>query len=633
MSVLLVLSLVAALQTPAVAAVPLTPEQTLGGRQISDLQLSPDLSRLVFVVTEPPKGNTRPRDIWMLGLASRQLRRMTYSPKGASSPRWSPDGKTIAFLSDREGGTQIHLLPADGGEATKLTGGKNSVQAFDWAPDGQRLAFLAQEPRTDAEEKREKDKDDARVVDKDEKRARLWVIVRESRAVTQLTSGAWAIGDARWAPDGERLIVVATDRPEVDQNTDRILSIPAAGGALTPLAAPKGPVAQVRLSPDGKTLAWVGARVDGPDAHDLYVLEAGVSAPRNVTLSVDRPVMGYAWRKDGSLNVLFADGFRTRYAVVDRQGHVTSAPAVEMNRGAFAARDDDIWFVGETAVDAPEIWHARGTARPEVLTSVNTDWNRPAPLEPEFYRYRSFDGLDIEAALLKPANVGAGVKLPLIVLIHGGPTGRWSNAFEPWGQLLAARGYAVFYPNIRGSVGYGHRFVESNRADWGGGDFKDLMAGVDDLIARGIADPKRLGIGGWSYGGYMSAWAITQTARFQAAVIGAGLSDLASEFGTENGSAYDEWFFGTPYEKLEGFIKCSPITYIKNARTPSLILQGEADTTDPIGQSQQLYRGLKRYGVAADFVVYPREGHGLREEKHLLDRLNRILAWYGQYIK
>jgi dipeptidyl aminopeptidase/acylaminoacyl peptidase len=172
-----------------------------------------------------------------------------------------------------------------------------------------------------------------------------------------------------------------------------------------------------------------------------------------------------------------------------------------------------------------------------------------------------------------------------------------------------------------------------NRADWGGGDFKDVMAGVDWAVAGGLADPERLGIGGWSYGGYMAAWAVTQTTRFKAAVSGAPVIDMASEFGTEVGPAYDEWFYGTPYEKLEGFVKSSPITFVKQAKTPTLLLQGEDDETDPIGQSQQFYRGLKRYGVEAELVVYPREPHGLREEKHLLDRLNRILAWYDKYLR
>jgi dipeptidyl aminopeptidase/acylaminoacyl peptidase len=254
-------------------------------------------------------------------------------------------------------------------------------------------------------------------------------------------------------------------------------------------------------------------------------------------------------------------------------------------------------------------------------------------IKPEFFKYKSFDGLEIEAALLKPANYDGKSKLPLITLIHGGPTGAWEDTIDTWGQLLAARGYAVFYPNIRGSVGYGQKFIEMNRGDWGGKDFKDVMAGVDDLIAKGLADPEKLGIGGWSYGGYMSEWAITQTTRFKAAISGAGLSNLISEYGTERGPSYDEWFYGLPYEKPEGFLNSSPFLYLKNAKTPTLILQGDADSVDPLGQSQELYRGLKRYGVESELVIYPREPHGFHEQKHLLDRLNRILAWYDAYLK
>jgi dipeptidyl aminopeptidase/acylaminoacyl peptidase len=187
-------------------------------------------------------------------------------------------------------------------------------------------------------------------------------------------------------------------------------------------------------------------------------------------------------------------------------------------------------------------------------------------------------------------------------------------------------------PNIRGSVGYGQKFLASNRGDWGGGDFKDVMAGVDDLVKRNIADSSRLAIGGWSYGGYMAEWAITQTDRFKAAISGAGMADLATEYGTENRPEGDEWYYGVPYENFEGFRKSSPIAYVRNAKTPTLILQGEADTTDPLSQSQMLYRGLKRYNVPAELVVYPREPHGLREQKHIVDRYRRSLDWIDKYL-
>jgi dipeptidyl aminopeptidase/acylaminoacyl peptidase len=400
----------------------------------------------------------------------------------------------------------------------------------------------------------------------------------------------------------------------------------------------------IALSPDGQAIAYICARVDGPEAHDLCLQPSAGGAARNLTGStIDRPVSQPKWIDNRTLVASVARGFQTAIEIVGTGDASQPQPidGLSGNASAFArASNGTIVYVSETAANAPELWIKPANAPARAVTTLNGRWASRALVAPEFVKYKSADGVEIEAALLVPPaasgvsrnGAGANRRLPAVILVHGGPTGRWSDSFEPWGQLLAARGYAVLYPNVRGSTGYGHRFVEMNRADWGGGDFKDVMAGADWLVSRGIADPERLGIGGWSYGGYMAAWAVTQTPRFKAAVSGAPVIDMASEFGTENGSAYDEWFYGTPYEKLDGFVKSSPMTFVRNARTPTLLLQGEADTTDPIGQSQQFYRGLKRYGVESDLVLYPREPHGLREEKHLVDRLTRILAWYDKYL-
>jgi dipeptidyl aminopeptidase/acylaminoacyl peptidase len=621
---------------PATALAQLEPERVLAIRQISDLNFSPDARRVAFTVTEPVKGSDRNRDLWLLDVASRDVRQLTFSPKSESQPRWHPRKNELAFISNRGAAAQIYLLPMDGGEAARLTDGNGGVQAFDWSPDGKQIAFLAPEAKTGEEEQKEKDRDDARVVDRDEKRARLWILDLESRQARRLTSGNWRLSEIKWMPGGDRLIVVATDHPESDQNTDRIYSIPAAGGDLAQVSAPAGPFGQVSVSRDGKILAYLAARVDGPSPHDLYLQPLDGNPARNLTgATIDRPVGPYAWLADGSVLSLVQSGFKTGFVRIARDGDAKAeSPSGQFgNPTSFAVSDmGAIAFVAQTAADIAELWLYDGKNPAVKISGFNAAWDNIPLVRPEFLRYQSFDGTQIEGALLKPAGNQSG-RPPLIVLIHGGPTGRWQDAFEPWGQMLVSRGYAVFYPNIRGSVGYGWKFLEANRADWGYGDFKDVMAGVDFLIQRGVADPERIGIGGWSYGGYMAMWAVTQTNRFKASVAGAGLSDLASEYGTEAGPAYDEWFFGLPYEKLDGFIRSSPITWIKNARTPTLILQGEADTTDPIGQSQQFYRGLKRYGVKSDFVIYPREGHGIREEKHILDMYRRILAWFDQYVK
>jgi dipeptidyl aminopeptidase/acylaminoacyl peptidase len=622
---------------PAPVRKPLTAQQAVNTRAISDLHFSSDGTRVAMVVSEPPKGTTRLRHIWLLDVASHDLRQFTNSAKSEDTPRWSPDGKRLAFLTDREEFQQIYLLSMDGGEALPLTEGKRSIQSFSWSPDGKQIAFLAPEPRTDEEVKKDADKDDARVADKDTHLTRLWLFDIAARKARQLTSGRWRVTEAVWLPDGSALVVSATQTPESDANTNRIYSVTLGDGILRDVSVPRGPFGQLRISQDGRNIAYVGSRLDGPSPHDLLIHWMAGGAPNSGNItgeSVDRPILNYIWRPDGTLVANIQDGFKTKLVSISPVGAVKPLQSFPVNPRAFdVSTSGAIAFAGGSAIEPDELWLQAGSAPAQRISKFNESWRDFALLQPEIIRYKSFDNLEIEGALLKPANSQPGAKLPLIVLVHGGPTGAWSDSIESWGQLLAAHGFAIFYPNIRGSTGYGERFIEMNKNDWGGADFRDVMAGVDYLVAQGVADPNKLGIGGWSYGGYMSEWAITQTQRFKAAVSGAGLSNLASEFGTESGSSYDEWFFGTPYENLDGFMKSSPVKFLKNAHTPTLILQGDADTTDPVGQSQELYRGLKHYGVEAEMVIYPREPHGLREEKHLVDRLNRIVAWYEAHLK
>jgi dipeptidyl aminopeptidase/acylaminoacyl peptidase len=613
----------------------LTPAQLLSLRTISDLRFSPDGQYVAFVVTEPVKGTTRARHIWLLDVKTKEVRQFTNSSKTEDTPRWSPDGKRLAFISNRDDVRQIYAIPMNGGEARRLLETKHEIDNFSWSPDGKQIAFFAPEPKTPAEEQKEKDKDDARVVDRDDHLRRLWLLDPDSSKVRQITSGRWRINEAEWLSNGATMIASATDHPESDQETNRIYSINLADGKLTEIAAPRGPFGRLRVSPDGKSVVYVAAPLDGPSTHDLFLLTLVDGKTRNLTsASLDRPVLNYSWMTNNSLVATTQKGFRTRFVSIDLSGAIVELVSYSVNPRAFdISALGALTFVGSSSAEPEELWLRDSEKPAQHVSDFNKTLRQLAILQPESFRYKSFDGLEIEGALIKPKGYVAGTRVPLITLIHGGPTSVWQDSIESWGQLLAARGFAIFYPNIRGSTGYGHKFVEMNRADWGGGDYKDVMAGVDYLITQGIADPQRLGIGGWSYGGYMSEWAITQTTRFKAAVSGAGLSNLASEFGTEAGSSYDQWFFGVPYENLEAFMKSSPVKYLKNAKTPTLILQGEADRTDPIGQSQELYRGLKYYGVEAELVLYPREGHGLTEEKHLIDRLNRIVAWYEKHLK
>jgi dipeptidyl aminopeptidase/acylaminoacyl peptidase len=605
-----------------------------------DLQFSPDGKRLAFAVSLPPKGTTNPQEIWMLDVEKRAARRFTRSAKVDRSPRWSPDGKTLAFLSDREERPQIYLLPVDGGEAERLTEGKNPVSAFEWSPNGQQIAFLAPDPASADEEKKATSKDDARVVEIDDKHSRVWVVDIASKKPRALTASRWQVSEIVWAPTGRKIYALATDQPNATSWSYRILSVATVDGRTTEVASPAGPVRNLQVGPGGTSLSYLASRGDGPAPHDLFSSTIEGGTPKNLTSAcLDRPVLWHTWSRDGRAWATAAYGFQTRGFHLKSDGGLGHWPGPEIDVAPQFARSDSgsLAFVGQSASAGPEVWLVHEGGKPRQATSLNAhDWSATL-VRPQVIRYKSFDGVEIEAALYHPAHDTRVRPVPLIVLVHGGPTGRWSTGYGRASaaiQFLAAHGYAVFCPNVRGSVGYGWEFLAMNRGDWGGGDFKDILAGVDELIDRKIADPQRLGIMGGSYGGYMAAWAITQTRRFKAAVAIAGMSDLASEFGTENGEqAYDRWFYGVPYEALARFQGSSPITHIKNARTPTLILHGENDRIDPIGQAQQLHRGLTHYGVECELVVYPREGHGFAEEKHLLDYHRRFLRWFDKHLK
>ncbi|MFB3905188.1 MAG: prolyl oligopeptidase family serine peptidase [Acidobacteriota bacterium] len=631
----------------------LTPAGMLHIRKPDSLQMSPDGRRVAFTVEEPIQGAVPHQNIWVLDLETRESRQFTTSRAWETQPRWRPDGKALAFLSNRSGKPQVYVIPIGGGEAKAVTHSEKGVGPYAWSPDGSRIAYVAQEPDTDEEKKRVEDRDDPHVVTRDyysrAKDPQFWVVDVESSETRQVTHRTWRLsnGDTdgiyfTWHPAGDRLLISATEDPRTEVFTSRLHWLRLSDGKTEEFAAPRGSFGQMRFSPDGKTLAFLGAREDGPETDDLFVQALAGGPARNLTGDkIDLRIRCYEWQNDGTLIVLAETGFVSALYRCSPDGKVEQVdpaivPATHWAYAkTFAANGEAVVFVGETSTQAPELWVKSRAEKAVQVSKLNGCW-KDVPLRPmEVISYKSFDGLQIEAGLVKPA--GRSAPYPLVVLVHGGPSAHWADHLEPWGQVLAARGFAVAYPNIRGSTGYSYDFMTKVRKDTGGADFKDVMALVDLLIHEGTADPDRLGIGGWSYGGYMSAWAVTQTDRFKAAVSGAPMTNLVTEFLTEESwvNYYDAWTLGTPYENWDLLTERSPVARLSPAvKTPTLILCGEKDVIDPLGQCLQFHRGLKHYGVETELVIYPRVGHAARmpEEKLRVDVARRLVGWFEKHL-
>ncbi len=609
--------------------------QSLSRYSIRGIKFSPDGSKAAVVVSQTGMDAQLPSShIWMVDVASKTIRQFTNSAKSETSPQWSPDGKTLAFISGRSGKPQIYTMDMGGGEALVLTSSKTGINAFEFSPSGKTIAYLADEPATEAEEKRQDDKYDEQVVSEAAKPTRVFIIDLATKTAKQVTKQNLEIGEMKWMPSGAALLLVTQALPETELAAYQLSTLSLKDSSITNMPCPANSFwGNINISPDGSMVIYNSSRENGPEAQDIFLQDVKTGTAKSLTgKSLDLPVTSARFTGTNSLLCTVQKGFFSRLYNVGSDGSAVEY-GINQNVGSFdVSPKGDIVFESGNGAALSEIWLAGTDKKTVQISHFNKVFDSIPLVQPVYITYKSFDGTSIEASLYKPVTATAK-KLPLVVFIHGGPTGAFTDAYSAWVQLFVQKGYAVFCPNIRGSVGYGWKFITSNKNDWGGGDFKDIMAGVDYLVAKENIDSNRMGISGWSYGGYMAEWAITQTHRFKASMTGAGLSDLASEFGTENNADYDHWFFGTPYEHPENFSSHSALTFIKNATTPTLIIQGEEDKTDPIGQSQQLYRALRYYHVPTELVLYPREPHGFREIKHSIDFYTRMLAWFDKYVK
>jgi dipeptidyl aminopeptidase/acylaminoacyl peptidase len=657
----------------------MTIEDSLAIKLVGAPQISPDGKRIAYTISEwDKKDNYRISHIWLVSADGGPTVRMTNGDKGETSPQWSPDGARIGFLADRDKSAQVWAIPVDGGEAEKITNEENNVQSFRWSPNSKSVAFVTRDtPKDKAErEKRRKEKFDTIVVDSDYSYSHLWTINLETKEKKRLTEGNFTVVTAtppQWSPDGASIAFVmsrsgAQESAFIDISEDRntgISVIPAAGGPPRQLTTNPGADGNPLWSPDGKWIAYTenAEQKSWAAKTDVMVIPAGGGAARNLTKNFIESAVpsgsGLAWSPDGAaLYFLSGVGMYTHifnapvdggmitqvtrenrnYGAFDIAGYAPVSklptPAFNPNESAYTPN----WKIAYTVNDsmAPDdIWAAplKNPAQAKKVTWVNPQVRDFALAETSVIKWKGPDNIDIEGLLVKPLGYEEGKRYPLILQIHGGPYGRFNDTFNGRAQVWAANGYAVLMPNPRGSTGYGNPFTVANLRDWGGKDFKDLMAGVDTLVTKSVADPNKLVVMGGSYGGFMTFWTITQTDRFKAAIGHAGISDWYSFHGQSDIPGLMEYGMGgQPWTSSETYRKWSPMSYVDRAKTPIMITHGERDLRVPISQGEQYYRALKKRGVDVIFLRYPREGHSIQEPNHQIDLFQRQLEWFDSHL-
>jgi dipeptidyl aminopeptidase/acylaminoacyl peptidase len=650
-----------------------TPELAFKVKRVGTVRVSPDGRHVAYVVGTPQMEGEKSEWLSHVHVARGDGSggfQLTQGDKSATSPAWSPDGKWIAFLSSRPSGAaadragapgtarptaNLWRIRSDGGEAEPLTDEKGGISAFQWSPDATRIAFLKADPKSDAEEKADKEKRDARVVDENHKMIRLYVIPVEKdaegkRPVKKLTAGDFSIGDVTgpgdidWSPDGRSIAFTHRPSPKVDDwPKDDVSVVDVASGAIRPLAATGAAETQPTYSPDGQ---WIALNVsnDPPTWRRrarvvLFPAQGGTPKPLAETRDSQPNILG--WTKDG--RVLFSETYNT----VNRVGALPASggPAVDLTPAdlmvdgpALNASRTHIGFASQSAEKPAEAFAAALAPFTPTQASKVQELPDVALGRTEVITWRAPDGKTIEGLLTYPAGYKPGARVPLLVVVHGGPAGVFVRSFTgtpgPYPiAVFASRGYAVLRCNVRGSSGYGFEFRNANYKDWGGGDYRDILSGVDSLVARGIADPERLGVMGWSYGGFMTSWVITQTKRFKAASVGAGVTNLMSFTGTADIPSFlPDYFGGEFWNVFEDWRTHSAMFNIKGVTTPTLIQHGEADLRVPISQGYELYNALKRQGVPVKMVTYPRQPHGIQEPKLLKDAMERNLEWFDRWV-
>lgn len=654
---------------------PMTFADIMDLRNVGGVALSPDGGTVAYTVSAWEHPNAKPAagsmpdtakgdkhevrsHIWLVSTRGGAPRQLTFGERGETAPAWAPDGKSIAFITARGANAdvkpQVWILPMDGGEAAPLTTSREAVTGFAWSRDGSKIAFLAVDTLPKGEDAKVARRDDPQVFEDNFRLSHAWVIDVASKRATEIVHGNMTVnGSPSWSPDGTRLAFQATPTTMLRDTRSDVYIANIADKSLTKITAKPDVGSAPSWSPDGKTIAFgmlpqthkarADSMMDREIGNDhLMLYDVATKATRDTyDPKFDVSAGAANWTPD-SKRILFTTGERAYSAVYayDLSTNTLSRVADKLLIGGFSIAKDGqtVAYALGTSNSPNDVYVSTlSFTSPRKLTDVNPQLSNIALGETEIVNWKSTDGTPVEGVLLKPVGYQAGKKYPLLVEAHGGPTGATNAGFKAnWGspgQVWAGQGWAVFYPNPRGSTNYGEKFTRANIMDWGGGDYRDIITGVDAMVKSGLADSTKLAFEGWSYGGYMTAWVVSQTSRFKAARMGAGLSDLQSMYGTTDIPGYIGTFFsGVPTQKTLDFYRArSAITFVDNVTTPLLIQHGGADGRVPTGQSMEYFRALKDRGKTVELVFYPREGHGLAEYYHQLDKMQREYDWITKY--
>jgi len=651
---------------------PITIDDFFQIRDVSQPELSPDGQWVAYAVrTRLLKDDKSEQRLWMVSTRGGDPIPLTAEAATSTHPRWSPDGKYLSFLSARNGAkNQVWLLDRRGGEAQQLTDLAQGVNDFEWSPDSTRLVLILQDPKPGdaeaAEAAKEKDKDKPApkpktpspfVIDRlqfkqdtvgylDRRRTHLYVFDVASKKSTQVTSGDFDDEDPTWSPDGKSLAFSSNrSKPDPDRNFNTDIWTVAAdntnkGAHLTQVTANPGTDRAPAWSPDGKWIAFTSqtdAKAIDYATHHLAIAPSTGGEEKVLTLKLDRNVRRPRFSADGRSMFMLVedDGTQNVCSIPAAGGELTCPFTARQNVAAYSLGKDGAIAAQIGMLDRPDEIYLSNGGNLARLTKTNDALISQLRLaKTEYVHFKSKDGTTVAGYLYKPAGYDTAKKIPTLLRPHGGPVGQYSASFDREAELFAANGYAVLLPNPRGSSGYGQKFCEAIFADWGNKDFQDDMAMVDYALAQGIADPDKLGVGGWSYGGISTNFIITQTNRFKAAITGASEVLYVANYGHDHYQKLWELELGLPWENRALYEKISPFNKVTAITTPTLIMGGEIDWNVPIINSEQLYQALKRIGrVPTELVVYPGEYHGFTTPSHIKDRLERYLAWYAHYVK